>query len=49
MVSEQQEALIESCEISLVNKPSCKSTIWRYFGFIPDVNGKPEHATRLLM
>ena len=47
MASEQQGALTElSSEISLVNKPNCKSTVWKYFGFIPDVNGKPEDINK---
>ena len=28
-------------EVSLVDKPNTKSTIWKYFGFVPDDNGKP--------
>ena len=28
-------------EVSLINKPNAKSTIWKYFGFFPYENGKP--------
>ena len=32
---------LELSEVSLVDKQNTKSTIWKYFGFVPDDNGKP--------
>ena len=35
-----------STELSLVSKPNCKSTIWKYFRFLPDLNGRPQDTNR---
>ena len=32
---------LELSEVLLVDKPNTKSTIWKYFRFVPDDNGKP--------
>ena len=32
---------LELSEVSLTDKPNTKSTICKYFGFVPDNNGKP--------
>ena len=37
----------QESSLSHVNKPNCKSTIWKYFGFVPDSNGKPEDTNKL--
>ena len=34
----------EGSGLSLVNKANFKSSIWRYFGFVPDANGKPANT-----
>ena len=35
-----------SDEGSLVDKPNTKSLIWKYFGFVPDDNGKPSNTDK---
>ena len=37
---------LASSEGSLVDKPNIKSAIWKYFGFIPDDNGKPSNIDK---
>ena len=35
-----------SYEGSLVDKSNSKSPIWKYFGFVPDNNGKPSNTDK---
>ena len=43
MVPETSEV---QAEVPLVNKHNTKSSIWKYFGFVPDDNGKPSNTDK---
>lgn len=38
---------LELSEVSLVDKLNTKSTIWKYFRFVSDNNGKPINTNKL--
>jgi len=42
------ESEVSTAASSLVSKPNCKSAVWKYFGFRPDSNGKPDDMDKPL-
>ena len=45
-VSGSPSSKTSSSEITLVDKLNTKSPIWKYFGFIPDTNGRPANINK---
>ena len=46
MATEPSEMCEVQPEVTLVDKPNTKSSIWKYFGFVPDKDGKPSNVEK---
>jgi len=45
---ELDESEVSTAALSLVSKPNCKLAVWKYFGFHPNSNGKPDDICKPL-